>query len=254
MEAATQSACETFHKLPMKGMLMTDRLRKLGIVMTVIGVVFAIVGVYAFTQVQAGYASLQAFSEAQGVELSYNDDGQLIDRGTTEGADAIMALLVDEWGYPVKQSELDPNDPLVNTATEYMFMMATIGYHVLEGTQTVVLTDSVEYNGETFEPGTYQVPVDGRYWTGFDRMHPLDGPARSQAWSGTVHGLFGELGVGTVTASTLQLGLGVSALIFGLGLTIMLLGAGMLWVGRGKEEDAHHVLVDSSPEPEPANV
>jgi hypothetical protein len=238
----------------MKGKLMADRLRKLGIVMVVIGVVFAIAGVYAFTQVQAGYASLQAFSEAQGVELSYNEDGQLIDRGTTEGADAIMALLEDEWGYPVNQSDLDPNDPLVNTATEYMFMMATIGYHVLEGTQTVVLTESVEYNGETFPAGTYEVPVDGRYWTGFDRMHPLDGPARSQAWSGTVHGLFGELGVGTVTASTLQLGLGVSALIFGLGLTIMLLGAGMFWVGKGKEDDTYHVLVDSSPKPEPANA
>ncbi len=233
---------------------MADRLRKLGIVMTVIGVVFAIAGVYAFTQVQAGYASLQAFSEAQGVELSYNDAGQLVDRGTTEGAEAIMTLLTDEWGYPVKASELDPNDPLVNTASEYMFMMATIGYHVLEGTQTVVLTDSVEYNGETFAAGTYEVPVDGRYWTGFDRMHPLDGPARSQAWSGTVHGLFGELGVGTVTASTLQLGLGVSALIFGLGLTITLLGAGLLWAGRGKEDDTYHVLVDSSPKPEPANV
>ncbi len=233
---------------------MADRLRKLGIVMVVIGVVFAIAGVYAFTQVQAGYDSLQAFSEAQGVELSYNEDGQLIDRGATEGADAIMALLEDEWGYPVNQSDLDPNDPPVNTATDYMFMMATIGYHVLEGTQTVVLTDSVEYNGETFPAGAYEVPVDGRYWTGFDRMHPLDGPARSQAWSGTVHGLFGELGVGTVTASTLQLGLGVSALIFGLGLTIMLLGAGMYWTGKGKEDDTYHVLVDSSPKPEPANA
>ncbi len=233
---------------------MADRLRKLGIVMTVIGVVFAIAGVYAFTQVQAGYASLQAFSEAQGVELSYNDAGQLVDRGTTEGAEAIMTLLEDEWGYPVKASELDPNDPLVNTATEYMFMMATIGHHVLDGTQTVVLTDDVEYNGETFAAGTYEVPVDGRYWTGFDRMDPLDGPARGQAWSGTVHGLFGELGVGTVTASTLQLGLGVSALIFGLGLTIALLGAGLFWAGKGKEDDTYNVLVESAPKPEPASV
>ncbi len=233
---------------------MADRLRKLGIVMTVIGVVFALVGVFAFTQVQAGYESLQAFSEAQGVELSYNEDGQLIDRGTTEGADAILALLEDDWGYPVNQSDFDSNDPLVNTATEYMYQMATIGYHVLEGTQTVVLTESVEYNGETFAAGSYDVAVDGKYWTDFDRMHPLEGPARGQAWSGTVHGLFGELGVGTVTASTLQLGLGVSALIFGLGLTIMLLGAGMFSVGRGKEEDTYHVLVDSAPTPEPAGI
>jgi len=233
---------------------MTDRLRKLGILMTVVGVIFALAGVFAFTQVQAGYGSLQAFSEAQGVELSYNEDGQLIDRGTTEGAAAIMALLEDDWGYPVNQSDLNPNDPLVNTATEYMFMMATVGYHVLNGTQTVVLTEATEYNGETIAAGSYEVAVDGRYWADFDRRNPLDGPARSQAWSGTVHGLFGELGVGTVTASTLQLGLGVSALTFGLGLTIMLLGAGMYWVGRGKEEDTYHVLVDSSPMPEPAEL
>ncbi len=235
-------------------MNMADRIRKLGIVMVVLGVVFALVGVFAFTQVKAGYDSLQAFSEAQGVELSYNDDGQLIDRGTTEGADAILALLEDEWGYPVDRSDLDPNDPLVNTATEYMYQMATIAYHVLESTQTVVLTDTVEYNGEVFEAGTYEVPIDGRYWADFDYRHPLDGPARAQAWSGTVHGLIGELGVGTVTASTLQLGLGVSALAFGLGLTLALLGIGLYWAGKGKEEDTYHVLVDSSPKPEPASI
>lgn len=233
---------------------MADRLRKLGIVMTVIGVLFAFGGIFAFTQVQAGYDSLQAFSEAQGVELSYNEDGQLVDRGTTEGAAEIMSLLEDDWGYPVNNSDLDPNDPLVNTATEYMFQMATIGQHVLHGTTTVVLAEDTEFNGETIEAGTYEVETGGRYWTGFDRTHPLDGQARSQAWSGTVHGLFGELGVGTVTASTLQLGLGVSALIFGLGLTITLLGIGMFWVGKGKEGDTYPVIVDSTPKPEPVNA
>ena len=233
---------------------MADRLRKLGIVMTVIGVLFALGGIYAYTQVQAGYSSLQAFSEAQGVELSYNDEGQLTDRGTTEGAAEIMSLLEDDWGYPVNHSDLDPNDPLVNTATEYMFQMATIGQHVLHGTQTIILTESAEYNGETFDAGVYEVDVSGRYWTAFDRSHPLDGPARGQAWSGTVHGLFGELGVGTVTASTLQLGLGVSVLIFGLGLTLSLLGVGMFWVGKGKEGDTYPVIMDSSPKPEPVTV
>ena len=32
----------------------------------------------AYTKVQDGYTSLQAFSEAQNVELSYNEDGQLL--------------------------------------------------------------------------------------------------------------------------------------------------------------------------------
>jgi hypothetical protein len=97
----------------------------------------------------------------------------------------------------------------------------------IHGTQTVVLTEAAEFNGEAFERCVSEVAVEGRYWTEFERTHPLCGPARGRVWSGTVHGLFGELGMGTVTVSTLQLGLGVSALIFGLGRTIMLLGGGL---------------------------
>ena len=187
---------------------MRTRIRQLGIVMAILGLVFAIGGAYAFTQVQEGYDSLEAFSVAQNVTLSYNEDGELIDRGTTEGADAIMVLLVDEWGYPVKDGDLDPNDPLVNTATEYMYQMATVGYHTLHGTQVVVLAEDVEYNGEQFTAGEYEVLIRtvgdrgelGGYWTDFDRQHPVEGPARAQAWSGTTHGLFGELGVGVTTA------------------------------------------------------
>ena len=42
-----------------------------------------------------------------------------------------MALLVNDWGFAVDKSELNPNDPLVNTASEYMYQMATISYHTL---------------------------------------------------------------------------------------------------------------------------
>jgi hypothetical protein len=215
---------------------MAKRLRALGIILAVIGLGFAVAGGVAFLQVQDGYHSLNSFSAAQNVELSYNDNGQLVDRGTTEGAEAIMALLTDDWGYPVVESELDPADPVVNTASEYMFQMATIGYHILHGSQTVTLTETVEYNGETFEAGTYDVPVDGRYWTDFDRSHPLDGPARGLAWSGTAHGLFAELGVGTVTASTLKLGLALSGLFAGIGITFLVTGAGLIWTTRKEEE------------------
>ena len=211
---------------------MAKRLRSLGIVLSVIGLIFVIAGGVAYTKVQDGYGSLQAFSEAQNVTLSYNDAGELTDRGTTEGAAAIMALLTDDWGYPVVQSDLDPNDPIVNTASEYMFQMATIGFHVLHGTQTVVLTEDAEYEGEVIAAGTYEVPVDGRYWTGFNRTHPLDGPARSQAWSGTAHGLFAELGVGTVTHSTLQLALGLAGTLAAIGLTVTLTGLGLVWAGK----------------------
>ena len=44
-----------------------------------------------------------------------------------------MALLVEDWAYPVVASDLNPNDPLVNTPTEYMYQMATISYHTLHG-------------------------------------------------------------------------------------------------------------------------
>ncbi len=227
---------------------MAKRLRSLGIVLSVIGLIFVIAGGVAYTQVQDGYGSLQAFSAAQNVELSYNEDGQLVDRGTTEGADAIMALLTEDWDFTVKSSDLDPNDPIVNTASEYMYQMATISYHTLHGTQTVVLAEGTEYNGETFAAGEYEVVIHevgspervaaglGGYWTDFDRMHPLEGPARGQAWSGTAHGLVGQLGVGTVTHSALQLGLAIAGTLAAIGLTVILAGLGLIWVG--KEEKA----------------
>ena len=174
-----------------KGFAMRKRLGVIGIMLVVAGFIFAIAAGVAYVKVQDGYDSLQSFRAAQNVELSYDENGELIDRGTTEGAEAIMSLLVDDWNYPVVESDLDPNDPLVNTGSEYMFQMATIAYHVLHGTQTVVLDEAVEYDGETFEAGEYEVVVNevgspervaaglGGYWTDFDRMHPLEGPPRA---------------------------------------------------------------------------
>jgi hypothetical protein len=233
---------------------MNKRLRVLGLVLAVIGLGFLAGGAVAFAKVQDGYDSLQAFSEAQNVALTYNEDGQLIDRGETAGADAIMQLLTEDWNYPVVESDLNPNDPLVNTASEYMFQMATIAYHTLNGTQTVVLDEAVEYNGETFQPGTYEFNVDGRYWTGFDRMHPIEGPAREMAWTGTAHGLIGELGVGTVTHTTLQMGLGLAGLLAGIGGTLILAGAGLVWVGRAATTRPGAAAESTTPLKEPVAV
>ena len=201
----------------------------LGIFLIVVGFGYFVGAGVAYSKVQGGYTALQSFSEAQNVELSYNEDGQLIDRGETAGADAIMALLTDEWGYPVVASELDPNDPVVNTASEYMYQMATITYHTLHGETTVVLPEAVEYNGETFAAGEYTFVNDGRYWVDFDRMHPIEGAARGQIWTGTAHALVGELGVGTVTATALQMGLALAGLFAGIGFTILIAGAGLIW-------------------------
>jgi hypothetical protein len=215
---------------------MTKRLQTVGIVLALIGLGFLVAAGVAYAKVQDGYDSLEALSAAQNVELTYDEDGQLLDRGETEGAEAIMALLEEDWQYPVVESDLDPNDPVVDTATEYMYQMATISYHVLNGSQTVVLEEDVEYDGKTYEAGTYEFDVDGRYWTGFDREHPIEGIAREQAWSGTAHGLIAELGVGTVTHSALQMGLAIAGILAGVGFTALVAGGGLVWAGRAKPE------------------
>lgn len=212
---------------------MSKRLRTLGIVLMVMGLGLVAAGGVAFFKVQAGYDALQAFSAEQNVTLAYNEDGQLTDRGTTEGAEAIMALLTEDWKYPVVESDLDPNDPLVDTATEYMYQMATITYHTLNGTVTVTLAEDAEFDGEVFAAGTYEVPIDGRYWTDFNRAHPLDAQARGLAWTGTAHGLIAELGVGTVTHTALQMGLALAAAFAVMGLMGLVAGGGMIWVSRG---------------------
>jgi hypothetical protein len=213
---------------------MATRLKRLGIVLTILGFAFVAASGYALIKTQEGYRSLNAFSAAQGVELSYNDDGQLVDRGETEGAQAILALLTDDWGYPVVAAELDPNDPIVNTGSEYMYQMATVAYHTLHGTQSVVLDeDFTAPDGTVYKAGeTYEIPVDGRYWADFDRSNPIDAAVRAQAWTGVAHALIGELGVGTVTASALQLGLGLAGLFAGVGFSFALAGLGLVWASR----------------------
>ena len=217
---------------------MTGRLRILGIALGLIGLAFIVAGGFAFLKVQEGQTSLKAFSAAQAVELSYNEDGQLVDRGETAGADAIMALLTEEWGYPVLGWELDPNDPVVNTGSEYMYQMATVAYHTLHGAQTIVLEeDFTAPDGTVYTAGTpYEIPVDGRYWAQFDRESPIDAAVREQAWTGVAHALIAELGVGASTAAALQLGLGLAALFGMIGGTLILTGAGLVWATRAEKE------------------
>jgi hypothetical protein len=213
---------------------MATRLRGIGIVLAIFGLVFMAGGAYAFIKTQEGYRSLSAFSAAQGVELSYNDQGQLVDRGEVEGAQAIMAMLTDDWGYPVVAAELDANDPLVNTGSEYMYQMATVAYHTLHGTQTVVLDEAFTApDGTVYAAVTpYEIPVDGRYWADFDRTNPIEAAVRAQAWTGVAHALIAELGVGTVTASALQMGLGLAGLFAGVGFVFLFAGLGLVWAVR----------------------
>lgn len=212
---------------------MNNRLTKLGIIIAVFGLAFVSAGGYAFMKVQEGERSLSALSAAQNVKLSYNDQGQLLDRGTPEGAQPIMSLLVNDWAYPVQASEMNPNDPVVNTASEYMYQMAVVTYHTLHSTQTVVLAEDVTAaDGTFYAAGTYEFPVDGRYWAAFNRANPIEAKAREQAWTGTAHALVAELGVGTTTASTLQMGLGLAGLFGGVGFMFLLSGIGLVWAAR----------------------
>jgi hypothetical protein len=227
----------------------------LGVFLVIVSVGYFVGAGVAYSKTQGGYGSLEAFSEAQNVELTYNEDGQLIDRGATEGAQAIMDLLEDEWDFPVVMGKggLDPDDPVVNNQSEYMYQMATIVHHTLTGTQTVNVTAEqidaaiesgalepdgtyngvVEaYQGEVLEPGAYDVPVNGRYWTDFARGDVLDGPAREAAWSGTTHALVAELGVGAATHSALMLALGIAGLLAGLGVVCLAMGVAFLWHTR----------------------
>lgn len=217
---------------------MNGRLRTLGAILAVMGILFVAAGAYSFYRVQEGVASLNAFSAAQGVELSYNEAGQLVDGGEVEGATAIMAMLQNDWGYPVQMGELDPNDPIVNTGSEYMYQMAVVAYHTMHGEQTVILKeDFTAPDGTVYTAGTeYIVPVDGRYWADFDRSNPIDAAVRAQAWTGVAHALVAELGVGTVTASALTMGLGLSGLFAGVGFMFLLAGLGLVWVSRAERE------------------
>jgi hypothetical protein len=217
---------------------MTGRLKGLGIVLVVIGLAFVAAGGYAYMKTQEGAKSLQAFSAAENVKLSYNDQGQLVDRGETAEAQAIMSLLTDDWGYTVNTADLNPNDPVVNTASEYMYQMATITYHTLHSTQTVVLPEDVTADdGTVYKAGTYTFPVDNRYWSQFNRANPIEAKAREQAWTGTAHALIANLGVGSVTAATIQMGFALAGLFAALGATIILTGGGLVWAVRAPAKE-----------------
>ena len=216
---------------------MNGRLKVLGVMIAVIGLAFIAGGGYAYYKTSQGAHALQAFSAAQNVTLKYNDQGQLVDGGKTEGAAAIMSLLTNDWGYAVDSSELNPNDPLVNTASEYMYQMATISYHTLHAATTVTFPADVVVDGKVVQAaGTYDFQNTGKYWTGFDRTNPVEGAAREKVWTGTALALIGQLGVGSVTASAIQIGLGMAALLAGFGLTFLLTGLGLVWATRAATE------------------
>ena len=115
--------------------------------------------------------------------------------------------------------------------------MATISYHTLNAKTTVTFPQDVVVDGAVVtKAGTYDFVNTGKYWTGFDRTNPIEGAAREKVWTGTALALVGQLGVGSVTASALQIGLGMAALLAGVGFTILLMGVGLVWATRAVTE------------------
>jgi hypothetical protein len=232
---------------------MYGRMKRLGIVLGVMGLLFVAGGTYVFAKTYEGYNSLQALSTAQDVKISYDDQGQLVDHGDAASAQSILAILRDDWKYPVNMADLNPNDPVVNTATEFMYQMATITHHIKDGTQTVVLpADVTAADGTVYKAGTYEFNVDGRYFSQFNRANPIEGKARDQAWSATGLALISNLGVGTATATALQLGFGIAGLFAGMGIFALIAGLGLVWVAQSLKEPAQKPAFQPRPTAIPA--
>ena len=212
---------------------MNKRLQLLGIGLVVMGIVFFAAGGYTLYKTQQGAGALQSFSAAQNVKLTYNDQGQLVDRGDVAESAAIMSLLTKDWGYATNPADFDPNDPTINTASEYMYQMATVSYHTLTSTVTVTLPEAVTAaDGTVYPAGTYDFPVNGKYYADFDRTNPIEAQARTIAWSPLALSLIGQLGVGAATASSLQMGIGMAGLFAAIGFVFIVAGLGLVWAVR----------------------
>ncbi len=213
------------------------RLRIVGIALVVGGLGLTGAGfLYGLPLADDGLDAAQQMYEAQGITLAYDEQGRLLDRGTPEGADAIMALLVDEYQYPVDRSNFDPGDPVVNTRDELMYQYAVITYHVLHGTAAVTLTAEqvpITYRGvEYTEPGTYDIEV-GAYYAELDRTHPIEGQLRG-AWSPLALSLTSMLAAGHANQAAGELASATSLGIGFIGLLFAAAGGGAVWISYGR--------------------
>ena len=115
--------------------------------------------------------------------------------------------------------------------------MATISEHTLNAATTVTFPTDVVVDGKVVQAaGTYDFQNTGKYYSGFDRTNLVEGAARDKVWTGTALALIGQLGVGSVTASALQMGLGLTALFALVGMTVVLTGLGLVWATRAATE------------------
>ncbi|MEK6976061.1 MAG: hypothetical protein AABY18_06935 [Candidatus Thermoplasmatota archaeon] len=217
-------------------MNITIRLRIVGYAVAVAGLGLAGAGfLYGTPQATDGLASAQAMYESQGVSLSYDANGTLVDRGTPEGAQAIMDLLEKEYKYPINHDNFDPKDPLVNTRDELMFEYATITYHVLHTKVAVKLTDAdvpITYRDvEYTEPGTYNITLE-HYYAHLDRTNPIERQLR-EAWSPLAFGLTSALAGAHANQAAGELALMTTLAVGGVGLLFAATGGALVWATYG---------------------
>ena len=228
-----------------------NRVRVLGGVLAVAGLAVGSVGfLYGVPKALNGLESAQALYESQAVTLKYDESGALLDHGTVEGAQEIMARLEGEWKYPVNHNNLNPSDPVVNTLDELMYQYATITTHVLDGEATVKLTAEqvpLEYRGVTYtEPGEYKIPV-GEYYAELSGKHPIEGQLRA-SWSPQALSLLGSLAAGHANQAAGELALATGLGIGSLGLLFAAAGGGTVWASYGKPKE------EKPADPEPTST
>ena len=219
---------------------MLNRTMIVGIVLGTAGLVVAGVGfLYGYPQARDGLDSAQAMYEEQGVTLSYNEQGQLVDGGKPENAQKILDLLEKDFRYPVNHDNLDPDDPLVNTRDELMYEYATITYHVLRTSVPVTLTAAdvpITYRDVTYtEPGTYNITLE-HYYAHLDRTNPIERQLRA-AWSPLAMSLTSALAGAHANQATGELARATTLGMGGIGLLFALAGAGMVWISLDQRPD-----------------
>ena len=220
-------------------MHVAARLRLVGILLAVAGLGLAGVSLaWGLPQADDGLDSAQAMYEAEGVRLTYDEDGRLVDRGTPEGAQRILDLLAKDYKYPVKMSDFDPDDPLVNTRSELMYEYATITYHVLHSTVAVQLTAAdvpITYRNVTYtQPGTYNITLE-HYYAHLDRTNPIERQLR-EAWSPLAFSLTSSLAGAHANQAAGELARMTTLGMAGIGGLFALAGAGLAWATWRRDE------------------
>ena len=162
---------------------MNKRLQRLGIVLALLGSRSSPPAATRSIKTQAGANALQAFSAAQNVKLSYNDQGSSSTAarppgprrswpswstsGGTRSTTASSTRMTRSSTRPASTCTRWPRSP----TTPFRRPDRRLPEDVRR-----------RRHGRT-KAGTYEFQNDGKYWTGFDRTNPIEGAAREQAWT-----------------------------------------------------------------------